>query len=71
LEDKNMLDGLNKYGLPIKYAVLCMTGGIAVVFLANMFGLNKGGATYLSAAIATGAGGALGGLIRQSKGKKN
>jgi len=66
-----MLDGLNKYGLPIKYAVLCMSGGLAVIFLADVFGINKGDATYLSAAIATGAGGAMGGWLRQRKGKKS
>ena len=37
-----MLDGLNKFGLPVKYAVLCSGGGVAAVFLANMFGFNRG-----------------------------
>ncbi len=66
-----MLDGLNKFGLPLKYAVLCSIGGIATVFLANTFGFNRGGATYLSTLIATAIGGAVGGWIRQRKGKKS
>lgn len=66
-----MYDGLNKFGLPVKYAILCCSGGIAVVFLANLFGVNQGGATYLNTAIATGIGGAIGGWIRQRKGKNS
>jgi hypothetical protein len=66
-----MLDGLNKYGLPVKYGVLCAFGGIIATFLANMFGYNQGGTSYLSSAIAAGVGGAVGGWIRQSKGKKS
>jgi len=52
-----MLDGLNKYGLPVKYAILCAIGGVISVFLANMLGYNHGGA--------------IGGWIRQRKGKKS
>ncbi len=66
-----MLDGLNKFGLPVKYAILCAFGGVISVFAANMLGYNHGGATYISTVIATGVGGAIGGWIRQRKGKKS
>ncbi len=62
-----MLDGLNKYGLPLKYAILCAFGGVISVFLANMLGYNHGGATYISAVIATGVGGAIGGVDTPEK----
>ena len=67
-----MPDGLNKYGLPVNYAILCCFGGTSAVFLANMLGINRGGATYISAAIASAVGGAaVGGWLRQRKGKKS
>ena len=66
-----MFDKLNKYGLPVKYAILCSCGGIAALVLANTFGFNRGGATYISTLIATGIGGAIGGWLRQRKGKDN
>ncbi len=66
-----MLNGLNKFGLPVKYAILCSGGGITAVFLADMFGVNRGGATYISTMIATAVGGAVGGWIRQRKAKKS
>lgn len=62
-----MYDGIYQFGLPLKYAILCCSGGIFALFLANLFGLNQGGTTYLSTAIATGVGGATGGWIRQRK----
>ncbi len=66
-----MLDGLNKLGLPVKYAIICAGGGLGAAFLANIFGLNRGGATYLSTLIACGIGGAIGGWLRKRKGKNS
>ncbi|MEA3292495.1 MAG: hypothetical protein U9Q71_09385 [Pseudomonadota bacterium] len=66
-----MFNGLNKYGLPTKYAIICFVAGIVGVFLANMIGFNYGGASYISTPIAAGIGGAVGGWLRQRKGKNN
>ena len=63
-----MFNKLNKLGLPIKYAIIAFLGGVIGVFIANMTGFNDGSVKYISTAIAAGAGGAVGGWIRQRKG---
>lgn len=64
-----MFDKLNKYGLPVKYAILCFAGGIVGVFLANLFSYNQGGLHYIMTPIAAGIGGAIAGFIRKRQGK--
>ncbi len=49
-----MLDGLNKYGLPIKYGIIGFFGGIIGIFPSNMLGYSDGGTTYIMTPIATG-----------------
>ena len=66
-----MLDGLNRYGLPVKYGVLGFVGCLIGVFLYNMSGLGNGSINYIMAAIAGGVGGAVGGWIRRRKGRKS
>jgi len=63
-----MFNKLNKYGLPIKYAIFGFFGGMIGVFIANIIGFNDGSISYISTAIAAGTGGAVGGWIRQWKG---
>ena len=64
-----MFDRLNRFGLPVKYAILCCLGGFIGVFLANVFGYNQGGLGYIVTPIFSGLGGAIGGWLRQRKGK--
>ena len=66
-----MLDGLNKYGLPIKYGIIGFFGGIIGAFLSYMLGLNDDSLTYILMPIATCVGGAVGGWLRQRKGKNS
>lgn len=66
-----MHDGLNKLGLPLKYAILCAGGALATVFIANLLGLNHSGMGYISTVITFGIAGAIGGWLRQRKGKKS
>jgi len=60
-----MLNKLNKYGLPTKYAIIGVFGGIISVFLTNLIGISDSSLNYVSTPIATGIGGAIGGWIRQ------
>ena len=62
-----MFDFLNRFGLPIKYAVLSFFGVIFGVFLAKFFGYDT--MNYISTPIAGAVGGAIGGWLRQRKGK--
>lgn len=66
-----MLDGLNKYGLPVKYGIFGFFGCIIGMFLSNRLGITDGGSSYIMVAIAGGIGGAVGGWIRQRKGKNS
>ena len=66
-----MLDGLNKYGLPIKYGIMGFVGGIIGAFLSSMLGFSDGNTIYISSPIATGIGGAIGGWIRKRQGKNS
>ncbi len=64
-----MLNGLNKFGLPVKYGLVACLGCPAGLFLANMLGITNGSTSYLMAAIAGGIGGAVGGWLRKRQGK--
>jgi hypothetical protein len=66
-----MLDGLNRFGLPVKYGVIGLLGCPVGMFLASMLGITSGGTSYLMAAIAGGIGGAVGGWLRQRKGMQS
>ncbi|MBW1636559.1 MAG: hypothetical protein JRC87_05130 [Deltaproteobacteria bacterium] len=65
-----MLDFLNRFGLPVKYAIIGAVSVTAGVFFAGILGMNIA-MSYFSAAISGAAGGAIGGWIRQRKGKSN
>ena len=67
-----MFDGLDKYGLPAKYAVIGTLGGLLGSLIAQMLTLHGGGLTsHLITMVATGVGGAIGGWIRQRRGLTN
>ncbi len=66
-----MLNGLNTFGLPVKYGVIGLFGCPVGMFLANMLGITSGGSNYLLVAIAGGIGGAVGGWLRQRQGKQS
>ena len=60
----------NKLGLPVKYAIFGFVGGIMAVFLVNTFGEGSSETiNYTITPIATAVGGAIGGWLRQRKGK--
>ena len=65
-----MLDFLNQFGLPVKYAIIGAAAVVLGVWLAGLLGMNMA-MGYLSAAIAGAVGGAIGGWMRQRKGKWN
>jgi len=59
---------LNKLGLPIKYAIIGLVGGVIAVFLVNTFGAGSTETiNYSITPIATTIGGAIGGWLRQRK----
>ena len=64
-----MFNFLNRFGLPVKYAVLSFCGVIFGVFLAKTFGYDNGTINYISTPIAGAVGGAIGGWLRQRKGR--
>ncbi len=66
-----MLDGLNQYGLPLKYGIIGFVSGIIGTLLLNMLGSGSGGVSYISIPVAAGLGGAVGGWLRQKKGRRN
>ncbi len=56
--------------LMLKYAIFGLVGGLAGVFISQHLGYNDGSMqAYLTGAIACGVGAAVGGMIRQRKGK--
>ena len=66
-----MFDFLNKFGLPVKYAIMGAVGGVLGVFLANAFDFSNDAISYTMTPIVTAIGGAIGGWLRQRKGKVN
>jgi len=63
---------LNKLGLPIKYAIIGLIGGIIAVFLVNTFGAGSTQTiNYAITPISTTIGGFIGGWLRTRKGKVN
>ncbi len=63
---------LNQFGLPVKYAIFGFVGGIGGVYLINTFGAGSTATTnYIVTPIAAAVGGAIGGWIRQRKGKRD
>ncbi len=67
-EEKDMSNGINKYGLSVKYGLFGLLGAPFGLFVANMLGITSSTTNYLMVAIAGGIGGAIGGWIRQGKG---
>ena len=65
-----MFNFLNRLGLPVKYAILSFSGALLGVFLAKTFGYS-GMINYISTPIAAAIGGAIGGWLRQRKGRVN
>lgn len=65
-----MLDFLNQFGLPVKYAIIGAVSVVVGVFLAGLLGISVA-MNYVTAAIAGAVGGAIGGWMRQRKGKTN
>lgn len=67
-----MLDGLNTYGLPVKYGIVGFFAGILGAFLSEILGFNSSGfSSFVSMPIAAAIGGAIGGWFRQRRGKKS
>lgn len=66
-----MLDGLNKYGLPVKYGIVGFIAGIGGALLSDLMGYGGGLGIYIQTPVAAGVGGAIGGWLRQRKGKKS
>jgi len=64
-----MFDFLNRFGLPVKYAILSFFGVILGIFIANTFGYGNNTINYISTPIAGAVGGAIGGWLRQRKGR--
>ncbi len=65
-----MFDFLNKLGLPLKYAIIGLIGGVLVVFLSRTLGLGSALLQdYTTIPLASALGGAIGGWMRQRKGK--
>ena len=64
-----MLSFLDQYGLPVKYAVFGLIGGLVGAFLADAVGIIPGGAQYLSIAVGGAIGGYFSGRIKENKGK--
>ncbi len=66
-----MLDGLNPYGLPVKYSIVGIGAGLLGGFFASILGFSP--TPPLTAALTGGFGGAIGGAvggwIRQRQGK--
>ena len=67
-----MFDSLNQFGLPVKYAIFGLVGGILGVYLVNTFGAGSTATiNYIITPIASAVGGAIGGWFRQRKGKQD
>lgn len=62
-----MFDFLNRFGLPVKYALAGVLGGLIWLLVANLAGLAHGGVATL---IALAIGGYVGGMIRKRQGKE-
>lgn len=63
-----MFDFLNKFGLPLKYAIIGAVGAVIGIALAGLLGMNIA-LSYIGAAVAGSVGGGIGGWMRQRKGK--
>ncbi len=66
-----MFDQLDKFGLPIKYAIVGFFAGILGAVPGHILGLFDNPATAWSTPIATAVGGAIGGFIREKRGFKS
>ena len=67
-----MFNSLNKYGLPTKYAIIGLIGGIIGAFISQAMELNDGGISYIIGVPVAGlVGGAIGGWFRKRSGKSN
>jgi uncharacterized membrane protein YeaQ/YmgE (transglycosylase-associated protein family) len=66
-----MMDGLNKYGLGVKYAIIGLVGGAIGAVLVAVFGQESGSNSFLIFPIAGAVGGYVGGRLRQKRGKED
>lgn len=67
-----MLDGLNNYGRPVKYGIVGFFAGILGAFLSETLGFNSSGfSSYISMPTAAAIGAAIGGWLRQRRGKES
>lgn len=66
-----MFDGLNKFGLGVKYAIIGLIGGIIGAGLMWFFGRESDLNTYIVFPLAGAVGGYVGGRIRQKSGKED
>jgi hypothetical protein len=66
-----MMDGLNKYGLGVKYAIIGLVGGAIGGALVAIFGQESGATNFLIFPIAGAVGGYVGGRLRQKRGKED
>ncbi len=67
-----MFDSLNKYGLPTKFAIIGLVGGLIGAFISHKMQLNDGSAIYyVGTPIAAAMGGAIGGWFKDRDGKQS
>ena len=66
-----MFDFLNGLGLPLKYAILCGVGALLGVVLVRVLGIAGAELDYLTTIVAGTVGGAIGGYMRQRRGRTN
>lgn len=64
-----MFNGLDRFGLPIKYSLLALLGGGAALAVAVALGWQYGDNNVAGTLIALAVGGYVGGLIRRRQGK--
>ena len=65
-----MFDGLNRYGLPRKYAVIGFCGGVLAAVAWFVLGQTNDPINFVVTPLATALGGYVGGIIRERRGKQ-
>ena len=66
-----MFDGLNKFGLGVKYGIIGLVGGAIGAVMMNVFGQGSSLNTYFVFPVAGAIGGYIGGRMRQKSGKED
>ncbi len=66
-----MFSSLDKFGLPVKYAVIGAFGGVIAAAAFYLFGLADEDYSPVATIVGCAAGGAIGGWIRQRRGKSS